>query len=67
VEGFFDCLKVCQAGAHSVVALMGAALYQQRDLLDRFQHVIVMLDGDTVRRCASATIAAQLARALRSQ
>jgi len=37
VEGFFDCLRVHQAGFHSVVALMGSALYdrQQRRLCFR--------------------------------
>jgi DNA primase len=30
VEGFFDCLKVHQAGIRSVVALMGTALYPSR-------------------------------------
>ncbi len=29
VEGFFDCLKVHQAGFRSVVALMGSALSQE--------------------------------------
>jgi DNA primase len=62
VEGFFDCLKIHQAGVRAVVALMGAALYdsQQRALLRYFQSVILMLDGDTAGRCATAAIAAQL-------
>ena len=52
VEGFFDCFKLHQAAVRSVVALMGAALStsQQRLLLDRFQHVILMLDGDAAGR-----------------
>ncbi len=64
VEGFFDTLKVHQAGFRSVVALMGAALYdRQRWLLTRqFRRLILMLDGDTAGRRASDTIAAQLAR-----
>ena len=33
VEGFFDCLKVHQAGFGSVVALMGSALYEPQRLL----------------------------------
>ena len=63
VEGFFDCLKVQQAGFGSVVALMGAAFSAaQRQLLtSRFQHVTVMLDGDEAGRRASAQIADRLA------
>jgi DNA primase len=63
VEGFFDCLKVHQAGFHSVVALMGAALYdRQRWLLTgHFRRIILMLDGDPPGRRASATIATRLA------
>jgi DNA primase len=62
VEGFFDCLKLHQAGVDSVVALMGAALYpsQQRLLLQHFRRVILMLDGDDTGRQATQTIAAQL-------
>ena len=62
VEGFFDCLKLHQAGITAVVALMGAALYesQQRQLLERFQRVVLMLDGDDTGRGATATIAARL-------
>jgi DNA primase len=62
VEGFFDCLKLRQAGLTAVVALMGAALYdeQQRALLEHFQRVILMLDGDTAGRRATAIIAARL-------
>jgi DNA primase len=62
VEGFFDCLKLHQAGVPAVVALMGAALSdsQQRALLEHFQHVVLMLDGDHAGRCASATLAHRL-------
>jgi DNA primase len=62
VEGFFDCFKLHQAGVRSVVALMGSALYepQQRWLLERFQRVILMLDGDAAGRRATAEIAARL-------
>jgi DNA primase len=62
VEGFFDCLKLHQAGVESVVALLGAALYpsQQRLLLQHFRCVILMLDGDDTGRGATRTIAAQL-------
>jgi DNA primase len=62
VEGFFDCLKLHQAGIMAVVALMGAALYpaQQRVLLRHFRQVILMLDGDSAGRRATAAMAAQL-------
>lgn len=64
VEGFFDCLKVHQAGFGSVVALMGAVLYdrQQSLLTERFRQIILMLDGDETGRRASAVIAARLER-----
>ena len=62
VEGFFDCLKVHQAGFRSVVALMGAGLYerQQELLVERFRKVVLMLDGDEAGRRASSAIAARL-------
>jgi DNA primase len=62
VEGFFDCLKLHQAGVRSVVALMGSALYpsQERLLIERFRHVILMLDGDAAGRHATAEIAPRL-------
>jgi DNA primase len=62
VEGFFDCFQLHQAGVRSVVALMGSALYesQQRLLLERFRHVILMLDGDAAGRRATAEAAVRL-------
>ena len=62
VEGFFDCVRLWQAGVHSVVALMGSALYepQRRALLQHFHHVILMLDGDAAGRRATHDIAARL-------
>jgi DNA primase len=64
VEGFFDCLRVHQAGFRSAVALMGCTLYdRQRWLLtEHFRQVILMLDGDQAGRQASAQIAARLSR-----
>ena len=52
VEGFFDCLKVYQAGFPCVVALMGSSLYpsQCRLLVERFRHIRLMLDGDAAGR-----------------
>jgi len=64
VEGFFDCLKVHQAGFRSVVALMGSALSErQRWLLaQRFGNITLMLDGDQAGRQASIAISARLAQ-----
>ena len=62
VEGFFDCMKVHQAGIQAVVALMGAVLYEPRcrALLRRFHQVILMLDGDVAGRRATKVITAKL-------
>ena len=62
VEGFFDCMKVHQAGYPCVVALMGSALSvrQEKLLEDYFERVILMLDGDKAGMSAAATIAARL-------
>lgn len=62
VGGFFDCLKLYQAGIYSVVALMGSALYgtPRRALLQRFHRVILMLDGDARGRRATTDIAYRL-------
>jgi DNA primase len=63
VEGFFDCMKVYQAGIPSVAALMGSVLYdpQRLTLLARFSHIILMLDGDPTGRKATTVIAQRLA------
>ena len=62
-EGFFDCLKVHQAGFGSAVAPMGSALYepQRRLLAKRFRQIVPMLDGDAAGRRASAETAARMA------
>jgi DNA primase len=62
VEGYFDCMRVHQAGFPGVVALMGASLSarQESTLLERFERVILLLDGDTTGRDGSRTIAARL-------
>lgn len=64
VEGYFDCLRVHQAGFPCVVALMGCSLSarQERMLLDRFERVVLMLDGDPAGRAASRTLSARLSR-----
>lgn len=62
VEGFFDCMKVHQAGIQAVVSLMGAVLYdpQCHALVARFPRMILMLDGDITGRRATKMIAAKL-------
>jgi DNA primase len=64
VEGFFDCLKVHQAGFLCVIAIMGSALSQQQlhILVHSFQRIRLMLDGDAAGRRASAVIATRLAQ-----
>ena len=63
LEGFFDCMKVHQAGWRNVVALMGASMstQQERLLMERFTRIVLVLDGDATGRVGSAAIAARLA------
>jgi DNA primase len=63
VEGFFDCLKVMQAG-FPCVALMGSTMSnaQEEIIREHFAHVVVMLDGDEAGRRASEEIADRLRR-----
>jgi len=62
VEGFFDCLRVHQAGYPNVVALMGVSLsdVQEQLLRERFPKLVLMLDGDEAGRRASQHLAARL-------
>jgi DNA primase len=62
VEGFFDCLRVSQAGFESVVALLGTELYEHPAQLlhDRFRCVLLLLDGDEAGRRAQDRVAARL-------
>jgi len=62
VEGFFDCMKIHQAGFPNVVALMGSSLSpKQKSLLfERFVGIISMLDGDEVGKSAISEITLQL-------
>ena len=64
VEGFFDCMKVWQAGYSSVVALMGSALSEQQErlLVERFKTITLFLDGDEAGRKAAEEIAVRLLR-----
>ena len=61
VEGFFDCMKIHQAGAPRVVALMGSSLSEaQEKLLLEFPRVLLFLDGDEAGREATTIIAGRL-------
>jgi DNA primase len=64
VEGFFDCLKVHQAGMPCVVALMGCSLseHQETLLLRSFRNVALMLDADSAGVHGSAVIADRLGK-----
>ena len=68
VEGFFDCMRVYQAGFPSVVALMGARMSsaQKALLLTRFCGVALLLDGDDTGGAATAQIAGALTGNARS-
>lgn len=61
VEGFFDCMKVTQAG-FPCVALMGSTMSKaQEDLLaQHFGNIAVTLDGDEAGRVAAQGIADRL-------
>jgi DNA primase len=63
VEGFFDCMKVTQAG-FPCVALMGSTMSRTQEnlLAEHFGHVAVMLDGDDAGRRAAVEIADRLQR-----
>jgi DNA primase len=62
VEGYFDCIRVHQAGFPWVVALMGSSLSaaQKTVLLRQFDRMVLMLDGDAAGRAASDAITARL-------
>ena len=63
VEGFFDCMKVSQAG-YPCVALMGCSMSkaQEKLLADHFGQVVLMLDADEAGRGAAEEIVERLQR-----
>ena len=63
VEGFFDCMKVSQAG-FACVALMGSSLSEtQAELLaGHFKNACLMLDGDEAGRRATDDLLVRLGR-----
>jgi len=62
VEGFFDCLRIHEAGFRNVVALMGCTISGQqiRLLSDSCSSVVLLLDGDSAGRQATPVISAAL-------
>jgi len=62
VEGFFDCMKVHQAGYPNVVALMGCSLSDRQGhlLTEHFDEAVLLLDGDSAGKRASDEIAVRL-------
>ena len=64
VEGFFDCIKVHQAGFPFVVALMGCSMSeeQERLLVKHADMVLLMLDGDEAGRQGTDECLRRLAR-----
>jgi DNA primase len=62
VEGYFDCMRVQQAGFPWVVALMGSCLSptQESSLLLHFERIVLMLDGDAAGQTACHVMAARL-------
>ena len=62
VEGFFDCMKVHQAGQRCVVAMMGCCLSDEPEkvLLKRFRKIVLMLDADLTGQQATRSIADRL-------
>jgi DNA primase len=63
VEGFFDCMKVSQAG-YPCVALMGSTMSdaQEQLIAEYFGSVILMFDGDDAGRSATEEISDRLQR-----
>ena len=62
VRGFFDAMKVHQAGFPSVIALMGPSLSDvQAELLGAFDRVLLMLAGGESGAEAPPNVAARLA------
>ena len=62
VEGFFAAMKLHQAGFEQVVALMGTTLSEDQEelLLEHFDRVVLLLDGDEAGRLASREIGGRL-------
>jgi len=64
VEGFFQCIRIWQAGYKSVVALMGSTMSERQEnlLLRYWKFVFVAMDGDEPGRKAQAEIITRLTK-----
>ena len=64
VEGFFDAMRVHQAGYPNVVGLMGSSMSPEQEQLiaTHFKSAVLALDGDEAGRKAAPEITARLAR-----
>ncbi len=62
VEGFFDAMKVHQAGFPHVVALMGCEMSEAQEalLVECFDEIVIMLDNDKAGNYAATQIVAHL-------
>lgn len=62
VEGFFDAMKVHQAGFRNVVGLMGSSLSADQSALmeKHFRRAVLMLDGDPAGERAATAISERL-------
>ena len=62
VEGYFDVLRLYEAGYQCVVSIMGAAITdEQVELLkENFDRVLLLLDGDEAGKKAAEAIAQKL-------
>jgi len=65
-EGFFDSMKIYQAGFPYVIALMGCEMSEAQEnlLIEHFDEVVIMLDADESGRSAASQIASRIVRKL---
>jgi DNA primase len=63
VEGFFDAMKLHQAGYPHVVSLMGSTMSREQEniLASHFKGIVLALDGDEVGKRAADELALRLA------
>ena len=67
VEGFFDCMKLCQAGYRKTVALMGSTMSAgQEELIRKHANkdtrIVVLLDEDEAGKTGREEITGRLAK-----
>ena len=64
VEGYFDVMKLWQAGFKNVVALMGCSLSDEQEefILKETDKIVLLLDNDAAGREATDTLLPHLAK-----